>query len=704
MDTVQFLRPSTVLLALLLGAGGAAESVDPPHGAAVRLSQAPTLDGNVAGDPAWEGLTPFTDFSQLRPDNGAPATQRTEVFFGFTQDALHVGVICHETDPAAITVSNEGFQSDSFSMVLDTFGTGLAGMVFGTNPVGAEYDGQVANEFADWNWSTLWEVRTRTHDSGWSAEFAIPFQSLRYGSGDMQSWRVNFARVIRRNNEISYWSPVPRQFTMFRLSLAGRIDGIQVPAQRRNLEITPYLLGSTNRGGTLSGVQHDDDFGFDVKYSITPSLTLDLTYNTDFAQVESDRQQVNLGRFSLFFPETRPFFLENAGSFGVGFPGTQLFHSRRIGIAPDGRRLPIEGGVRVSGKVGSATNLGFLHMRAESVSTEERNDFTVARLSRDLTNRSSVGFIATDRRGLGSSRQTYGLDGSLGIGANGQLHALAARTRTPGVDNDHAINLFAGYNSTEWTLDASYAEVGAGFEPAVGFVARRGFRSWGTFAMRKFVVKDTLREWRPLIAYQGFWDFDGYHESSRLHLESWWVWKNDADVWPAVNFSHEGVKDPFPIAGVMVPAGDYETRDFEMGINSAPNKTWSGGTHLVTGGFYNGRRHALSPYINYRKDERLSAWVGWDHNTIDLEQRTGSFSVNLARAGFSYSFTPKINLRALIQYNDADDVFSANVRFAWLRAANAGLYVVYNEIDARTGLGPPRRELVLKYSHIFDVL
>ena len=302
MDTVQFLRPPTVLLALLLGTGGAAESADPPHGDAVRLSQAPTLDGNVAGDPAWEGLTPFTDFSQLRPDNGAPATQRTEVFFGFTQDALHVGVICHETDPAAITVSNEGFQSDSFSMVLDTFGTGLAGMVFGTNPVGAEYDGQVANEFADWNWSTLWEVRTRTHDSGWSAEFAIPFQSLRYGSGDIQSWRVNFARVIRRNNEISYWSPVPRQFTMFRLSLAGRIDGIQVPAQRRNLEITPYLLGSVNRGGILSGVQHDDDFGFDVKYSITPSLTLDLTYNTDFAQVESDRQQVNLGRFSLFFP------------------------------------------------------------------------------------------------------------------------------------------------------------------------------------------------------------------------------------------------------------------------------------------------------------------------------------------------------------------------------------------------------------------
>ena len=702
---MRFPRTSCALAAFLLCTAHASEPPDRRHGHATHLERPPTLDGNVADDPAWDGLAPFTGFTQLRPDNGAPASQRTEVYFGFTQDALHVGVICHETDPAAITVSNDGFQSDSFSMVLDTFGTGLAGMVFGTNPVGAEYDGQVADEFADWNWSTLWEVRTRTHAEGWSAELAIPFQSLRYGTGDVQSWRVNFARVIRRTNEISYWSPVPRQFSMYRLSLAGRIDGIHVPPRRRNLEFTPYVLGRTNRGGNLSAQQQDDDFGFDVKYSITPSLTLDLTYNTDFAQVESDRQQVNLGRFSLFFPETRPFFLENAGSFNVGSQGTQLFHSRRIGIAPDGRRLPIEAGVRVSGKVGAATNLGFLHMRAEAVNAGDRSDFTVARLSRDLSNRSSVGFIATDRRGAGSSRRTYGLDGSLGLGANGQLRALAARTRTPGVDaDDHAVSLFGTYNSTEWTLDGSYAEVGAGFDPAVGFVGRRDFRSTGFFAMRTFVDEETLREWRPLVAYQGFWDFDGYYESGNLHVESWWVWKSAAEIWPAVNFTHEGVKHPFTIAGVMVPAGDYATRDFEMGINSAPNQTWSGGTHLSAGGFYNGKRFAASPYVNYRRDETFSAWAGWDHNTIELGSEDGSFTVNLARAGFSYSFTPKINLRALIQYNDGDDIFSANVRFAWLRSANAGLYVVYNEIDARTGLGPPRRELVLKYSHIFDVL
>ena len=365
---MKFLRSSSVIVALLLCAASAAEPADRPHGHAAYLSEAPTLDGNVVDDPAWADIEPFTGFSQLRPDNGAPASQRTEVYFGFTEDTLHVGVICHETDPSTITVSNDGAQSDSFTMVLDTYGTGQAGVLFGTNPVGAEYDGQVAQEFVDWNWSTVWEVQAVTGESGWSAELAIPFAALRYGKGDVQTWRVNFARVIRRNNEVSYWAPVPRQFSMFRLTLAGTIDGIRVPPRRRELKVTPYALARFERGGVVDGAQRNDDAGFDVKYSITPSLTLDLTYNTDFAQVESDQQQVNLGRFSLFFPETRPFFLENAGLFQVGIPGAaQVFHSRRIGIASDGRRLPIEGGVRLSGKLGPATNLGLLHMRFDGV-------------------------------------------------------------------------------------------------------------------------------------------------------------------------------------------------------------------------------------------------------------------------------------------------------------------------------------------------
>lgn len=672
------------------------------------LATPPTLDGEVRSDPAWRGALPMTGFRQLFPDNGAAASRRTEVYLGFTDTTLHVGVVCHD-DPQALTISNNGFQSDSFALVLDPFRSGQDGVVFGTNPVGAEYDGQVANGLVDWNWSTVWEVRARIHEDGWSAELAIPFTSLRYrrgGKGEEQTWGVNAARVVIANNEVAYWSPIPRQFSMYRLDLAGAVEGFRVPAHHRNLKFTPYALASLARAEGADDAR-DEEAGFDVKYSLTQGLTLDLTYNTDFAQVESDQLQVNLGRFSLFFPETRPFFLENAGAFEVGASGeAELFHSRRIGIAADGRRLPIDGGARVSGRVGAGTNLAFLHMRVDGAE-EGKTDFTVARVNQQFRNRTSLGFIATNRNG-DASGQTYGVDGQLGIGANTTLRGLLAHTRTPGESEDeHMVSLHGGYNSSTWSSSAQYAEVGAGFNPQVGFVARRGYRLASAFVQRTHQVQDFLGldEWRPFVSYHSYWDFDGFQESAQLHVESWWVWRNGADLWTAANFNHEGVKRPFPIVGCTVAAGEYDTRVFNVGVASPPGETWSGGAIIETGGFYSGDSLGFHPYLNYHRDESLSAWAGWNHNTIELPGEGCDFDVNVARAGVSYSFTPKINVRTVLQYSDASDVLAVNFRFAWLQSASAGLYVVYNEVDHRMGpLGRSRREFAVKYSRIFDVL
>jgi len=239
-----------------------------------------------------------------------------------------------------------------------------------------EYDAQVVKEGVsgafgasgfNLNWDTSWSVQARITDIGWSAEMAIPFKSLRYGKGDKQVWGINFQRNIRRNNEVVYWAPLPLQYDLNRVSEAGTLEGIIAPAQR-NLQFTPYVLARARRGGELDGSETDGEFGFDIKYSVTPSLTLDVTYNTDFAQVEADDQQVNLDRFNLFLPEKRPFFLENAGQFTVGnSQQVELFFSRRIGIGADGEVIPIDGGVRLSGKIGSSTNVGFMYMASEAV-------------------------------------------------------------------------------------------------------------------------------------------------------------------------------------------------------------------------------------------------------------------------------------------------------------------------------------------------
>ncbi len=286
--------------------------------------------------------------------------------------------MCYDREPSSIIVSDSRRDAglddtDSFQIIFDTYRDLQNGFVFGTNPAAIEYDGQVTNEGQgggglgggnrqqsgsgggfNLNWDAAWEVRTKIDERGWSAEFAIPFSTLRYPAGVDQVWGVNFQRNIRRRNERAYWSPIPRQYSLYRLSLAGSVTGIQAPAIR-SFKATPYVLGNlVDSGERPVETKAFGDVGGDFKYTLTPSLTLDATINTDFAQVEVDDQQVNLDRFTLFFPEKRPFFLENAGFFSVGNPGeVDLFFSRRIGIGDENQPIAILGGGRVSGKAGA---------------------------------------------------------------------------------------------------------------------------------------------------------------------------------------------------------------------------------------------------------------------------------------------------------------------------------------------------------------
>ena len=345
---------------------------------AVESAVAPVLDGAVLDDPAWAGAPPATGFVQTQPDEGRPASERTEVRIVYTADTLYFGVVCYDSDPSSIIVTDSRrdsslADSDSFQLILDTFLDRQNGFIFGTSPSGQEYDGQLVNEGAggsgmgfggggqiggagggfNQNWDGVWQVRTAISEVGWTAEFAIPFRTLRFPSGREQTWGVNFQRNIRRRNEQAYWAPLPRQYDLFRVSLAGQLGGVRAPEGLwRTLQMTPYVIGET-----LTRVQQPEvgatalgDFGGDLKYGVTSGLALDLTYNTDFAQVEVDDQQINLDRFQLFFPEKRPFFLENAGAFtvtnsgGAAFndPGqTELFFSRRIGIGDAGQAIPI---------------------------------------------------------------------------------------------------------------------------------------------------------------------------------------------------------------------------------------------------------------------------------------------------------------------------------------------------------------------------
>ena len=702
-------KTSAIALTLLIAAGVSGQDFSRPSAVATKVTVLPTLDGEVRNDPVWQALSPITDFTQWQPTNGAPATRKTEVYFAFSDEFLHVAVICHEPSQEDIILSSDGFQSDSFAMAIDTFLNGQTGFMFGTNPIGVEYDAAIDNEYADWNWSTTWKVRTKYIDEGWSAEFEIPFSSLRFGSEGEQTWGVNFARISRKINEQSHWAPLPIQFSTYRLSLAGRISGIGVPAYRQNLDITPYVLGgiAETKSTDYSDTEKEHDIGFDLKYSLTRSLTLDATYNTDFAQVESDQLQINLGRFSLFFPETRPFFLENAGMFDVGFSGVRLFHSRNIGIEPGGQKLPLTGGARVTGKVGTSNNVGILFVRAESGKYLPQNDFFVGRFNREMKNRSSLGFIVVSREGEDSENQTFGVDGKWGIGDRADIAGYVGKTNTEGIsDDDHAFSLNSNYRSPVWGLNLGLAEVGSGFNPEVGFTSRAGYRSLkaGVHHTTSFPDEGGLKEWNQIMFLDGYWDFDGYLESGNAHFETWWLWENGADFWPVVNLISEGVKYDFDIVGVTVPAGDYDNVAYSINATSPATKPMRVSLSLSQGGFYNGDLFNAGLFLSYRVENKWDISLSYNHNDIDLPTKDSAFTADLARLGVTYTFSAKARLSALVQHNIAEDIFATNVRFSWLRTANTGFYLVYSEFDERRGVGANRKQLVLKYTHLFDVL
>jgi hypothetical protein len=707
---------------------------------AARAAEAPTLDGDVLNDPAWAQAAPITGFTQEQPNEGQPVSERTEVRVIFTNDTLYIGAVMYDSDPSGIIVSDARRDApmddtDSFQMIFDTYRDRQNGFVFGTNPAAVEYDGQVTNEGEgggglgpgqmqssgsgrgfNINWDAAWTVRTRVAEHGWSAEFAIPFRTLRYPSGANQTWGINFQRNIRRKNERAYWAPIPRQFNLYRLSLAGSLTGVQTPALR-NFRVTPYALGNALASGVAPvDTDMDYDFGADVKYSITPSLTLDATVNTDFAQVEVDDQQVNLDRFPLFFPEKRPFFLENAGFFSVGTPGeVDLFFSRRIGIGDGGQSIPIMGGGRVSGKAGKF-NVGLLNMQTSDYDdTVASTNFSVARVSRDLPNRSSIGAIFTNRQATGDLAgpdeygRTYGFDGKLGIGPTTVVSGFLARTDTPGIgDGDYAYNLRSQTNRPQWDFNLGYQEVGDGFNPAIGFLSRSGYRKPDVFLMTRFRPQNdfNIQELRPHSSYRGFWGLDGFHETGFWHIDSHWQFRDSTEIHTGMNVTHEGVRTPFEIyPGIVVPPGMYDHAEAQIVAMSNQGAPFSVSLRVTAGGFFGGDRLAVNPTLRFRAGDALTTEVAYQRNDIKLEW--GEFVTNLVRTRVSYSFSPRIFTQALVQYNDRADLWSMNFRFGWLQAANTGLFIVYTDTRGLYDLfeRPERtdRSLIVKYSYMLDL-
>ena len=708
------------------------------------MTDAPVIDG-VLDEGAWGEATALTDFVQRVPLDGEPATERTEVRVLYDSEALYVGAWLFDSEPDAIVLGEairdyDLEQSDAVLLILDTFRDEQNAFVFGTNPVGIEYDGQVANSGQgggfffgagggaqtrrqqsgsgggfNLNWDASWTVATSSDREGWYAEFRIPFSTVRYGDGEDQEWGLNIARRIRRLNEQSFWSPIPREFDQYRLNYAGVLEGLRPPTQRL-VRVTPYLLQRGVRDYEAGDPDFDypTEIGGDAKLQVTQGLTLDLTVNTDFAQVEVDEVQTNLTRFSLFFPEKRPFFLENAGFFQVGAGAADLFFSRQIGISSDGP-VPIVGGGRLSGKA-AGLNLGLLHIATDDLASGvPQNQYSVVRVARELPNRSRIGG-AFMRRGSdvgGDWNRTYAVDGQLGLGEAISVTSFLARTETPDLSGrDHAFDAQGSWTSRNFRSTLSYREIGEDFNPEMGFLPRDGYRYTQVFGM--YYVRPErwgLREIRPHASYFTYRDIGtGFEESSRVHLDAHFEFEDGMELHPAFNWVREGLEVPFKITdGVTVPVGTYS--GWEAGwvffTNESAPLSFSGGFNAGT--FLTGNR--VNPFGTFtaRYKSSLSASLRIDYNDVhltDVNQASRDFEATLIGFRLAYFVTPRIFVQSLTQYSDVADAWSANIRLGWLDDAGSGLFIVYNQSSGFDSLArdtPLNRAFTIKYSRLFDL-
>lgn len=706
---------------------------------AVPVEERPKID-RLVNEEIWKSAPPATDFIQQDPSFGAPATERTEVRFLFTQDTLFIGVICFDSEPDRILVSQSRRDGDlkdddSIQILIDTFHDKQNGFVFGTNPTGVEYDGQVSKEGRsggftsaatsnpgagaaqtgaiggfNLNWDATWEVRAQITQRGWEAAFAIPFSTLRYSSSN-EAWGLNIQRIVRRKNEISFWSQIPRSLNIYKVSMAGSLKGIE-PGHARKMQLIPYVLGGAQKNYLTHVRKGIAEVGLDSKYGLTPSLTLDLTYNTDFAQVEVDDQQINLTRFDLFFPEKRPFFLENAGSFQFGTPqDAEIFFSRRIGIGPSGAMVPIIGGARLTGKVGRYS-LGLLDMQTEkSEGVAPANNFFVGRLNREFLTRSTMGFIFVNRRATSyvdhdRDNQTVGVDANFGFGRDLTLYSYLAKTRTPGLNGkDMAGRVLLDYNSDKWIVRGGYEEMGDNFNPEVGFLRRRAYRKPDfTMHYTPRPGKGLVRKHDPHFSVTRFYGNDGLLESELLHFDYSGDFQNGGSVGAAYNRKYEFLRVPYNIVpSVSIPTGGYNWDEFQLRFKTNPS------AHIFTDvrytrsrGLYDGRLDDLSIAGGLRTSEKFIVNLNYRLNAAKLPW--GDFNLNLVRLKVNYSFSPSIFLQALFQYNSVLELISSNIRFGLLGKSGTGLYLVYNDQHETLHGDFPvlGRSLSIKYSHLLE--
>ncbi len=745
---MRFHQISALLLLLLLLTSALAQGQQPTNSipaqtlrvgsrrvTAMKAAHPIKLDG-VLDDDAWQHAEVAGSFTQIEPGTGQPATEATDVRVAYDANFVYIGAYLHDREPNKLIINDikkDFFEvdQDDFEVILDTYRDRHNGYMFVTNAAGAKADRQVTGEGREINgsWDAVWNVKSRVVSDGWIVEMAIPFRAIRFDPAGPGTWGINFARRIRRKNEIDSWAPIPRAFNVMRLSLAGDLEGIHPEDTPRDTRLKPYVLGKTVREIGVSPYTTTGAAGVDLKSALGRSLTLDITVNPDFAQVEADEQQVNLSQFSLFFPEKREFFLENSGAFYVGdAPRSNqvsptltpdedllLFYSRRVGLTAAGRPMPIPAGARLSGTLGGF-GVGALVMRTDPTDSIPGSTYSTLRLKRNLAPGTDVGAFYLGRDGVGQnagSNHVYGVDENIRFFGKVDWNSFLAKSETPGKTNgQYAWRTSINYEAQFIHAKVAAMELGEGFQDDLGYYrrtdVRKYFLDFGLRPRPAWWQAMGGRELHPHVVWNYYNDVAGTTIGKYLHNGQTLFFADGAYTELSANIYYGLITDSLrlnrgdPTAQQIAPGG-YQWTQWQWIYTSNSSRPLSYSFTAITGGLWSGTQKTLDASATYRPDYHFRVTASVAHTSAKLDRPNQKFDATVWTGRATYSFTSTMFLDALTQYNAEVKQFNANIRFNVIHHPLSDLFIVYNEQRFTTPDAPlVGRSLVVKVTQMLS--
>ena len=670
--------------------GDAAQSLqETPQVTLVRTEDAPEIDG-VLDDTIWQDAVLLSELIQVEPTEGAAPSERTEVRLLYSADSLYISVRCFDAEPHLI-VANEMKRDavlrdeDHIGLILDTFHDKRNAYFFEINPNGSRGDGLIENNGKmSKEWDGIWYGASQIDGQGWTAEMAIPFKTISFDPSS-NSWGFNISRSIRRRRERLRWASPVQQASLFDVARAGVMAGIREIQQGIGLDVKPFLSLKLRNDDGSNTFKYDP--GIDIFYKFTPQLTGVFTANTDFAETEVDERQVNLDRFPLFFPEKRDFFLQDAGIFKFGGIRRDpiAFHSRRIGIGPGGKALGILAGVRLTGRI-EKFNIGFIDVQMQDEEGLGSKNLAVGRVSMNILDESTVGVIttlgnpaSTDSNALVGMDFNYRTSKFMGDKAL-TGHLWFQQTFSPDADgSESAYGVKLRYPNDRIDAMLGASEIGEAFNPALGFVGRRGIREyWGRFRYR----------WRPSGWLRrvdtGF--FTKLTTDLDNKIESFEVWGSLIELQNHagdgleldLNFSHERLDDVFEISdGTVIPIGEYDWASIDAEIGTSEHRVLSVRLKGGYGGFYAGNRLEHGVEFSWKPSPSFSLTLEDSMNHISLPE--GSFMTHLLLARAEINFSPDVSWNTTMQYDNLSRQMGVNSRFRWIIEPGNEIFIVLNQ-------------------------